>query len=98
HRHQLAESRRRILARARTPERDCRRETAVPHDHSRIPHAEWRTPGSVRGYGGSDPAAEPRADARAAAHVRHESPSRARRATMEGDQRKIARPRVVRIA
>ena len=66
HRHQPAESRRRIFARARPSERSRRRQAAVPHDHSGLHHARRRAARRVRRDGRPDPAAGPRADGRAA--------------------------------
>ena len=62
HRHQPAEPRRRLLARSAAIPTRRRRQAAVPHDHSRLPHARRRAARGLRRDGRPDPAAGPRAD------------------------------------
>ena len=75
-----------------------RRQAAVPHDHSRLPHARRRAADELRRDGRTDAAAGPRADARAHDRLRPESAGRARRAALEGQRRPLDRPRGERVA
>ena len=74
-----------------------RRQAAVPHDHSGIRHARRRAARGVRRHGRTDPAAGPRADARAHGRLRDESAGGARRAALEGQRRPLDRPRGERV-
>ncbi len=97
-RHQPAESRRRIFARARSPERGRRRQATVPHDHSRLHDARRRAARNVRRHGRTDPAARSCADRGAHAGLRHESAGCARCAALQGERRTLDRSRGERVA
>jgi gamma-glutamyltranspeptidase/glutathione hydrolase len=92
-RHQPAESRDRFFAAARAPQRSCRRQAALSHDHPGFRHAQWRAAGGVWRDGRSDSAAWPRADAGAAHRLQDESASGARCAAMESQRGPIDRSR-----